>query len=665
MAPFPRTLLDLRGHVVDPAIPESDLPEGRTLYWFVKTFPVSDELAVLVFPTGACLVNVRTRKVFWSIVCCLTDAALDPARNLLALANAHKLYLWDLTTGKLAQSWEAPSAVADLAFSPDGALLATALWDAPDVVLWRVADGQEVQRFQQEDDPYGCMKSLALSPDGTLLALGNYEDSRVWVWKLAQDDGVRNMETHPAAQRIHGLAFSPDSKLLVGGEFAGPDVPYLHAWDVQTGRLLPPFPAKSWLPTFHPAGTLLASPSSLANRQIVLWDVASRTPLRTCGSGELRTHSLAFSPSGSTLVTCGEDCIAHWWNTKTGQEIYRVEARFSVRPGAALTADTCVLATSTRDGSLRLWETSTGKQLAMFGIPSLQDEGIAIDAQASMCLSWSHNEIGPGSLHLWRPTLGTREGLRGTQQWVYQAALSPDGMWAAAICGDTKVRLWSLREPATAQHGIAFRRPQATLGLTPVHAPLAFRADGSWLATVNEEQQIQIWETSTAACIQTLAGTTSPVTSLTFSADGQLLAAGSADGGVQLWQMSDGRMLQHYRGLQQSPLHLAFDAGGTRLGVVNSAGEIRVWQVEAETSHAGKELPIREQAFTLTGSSWEPGSEEESIHLWEFSPGMGQAQITLPHVQLLALAFRTDGSVVVAGCGYGQTDVWRLEHIPV
>lgn len=135
MNSLPPTLLDLRGHFADPAIPESDLPEGRTLYVFVDAFPLSEELALLIFHTGALLVNVRTKQVFWSIVCCLTNAALDPAHNLLALANAHKLYLWDLATGQLARSWEAESAVVDMTFSPDGSLLATALWGKPDVGL--------------------------------------------------------------------------------------------------------------------------------------------------------------------------------------------------------------------------------------------------------------------------------------------------------------------------------------------------------------------------------------------------------------------------------------------------------------------------------------------------------------------------------------------------
>lgn len=657
-----RSLLDLRGHFADPAIPESDLPEGRVVYGFGYAFPLDDERAVLVFSTGAMLVNVRTQEIFWSIVCCLGNAALDPVHSVLALANAKKVYLWDLTDGHLERMWEAEGAVTDLAFAPDGSLLATALWDDPDVILWRVADGQVAQRLHQDDDEYGCSKSIALSPNGQLLAMGNYENNQVWLWNIQNGQLIRHMETHPKAQRINGLAFSPDSSLLIGGEFAGPQVPYTHVWDVQTGELREPFPMKSWQPAFHPDEKVLAS---ISGNTVVLWDIASRTVLKECQNtrGHL-LHHVAFSPSGRTFVTCGDDRAIHWWDSETGLETYRIEPRFSSRPAAAFSADAEVLTTSTWDGNMRLWNTRNGQLTKSFGIPSLQDEGIAMNADAQLFVSWPQHHIGAGSIHIWQPASGTRWNLGGPQRWVYKAVISADGQRVAAICGDKKVRLWSLNEVIQDPRGYGFAQPIATLGIwTEARAPLTFSPDGRLLAMVGDNHALHVWNTHDSTCIQTFEQKKHLVTSLAFSAKGQWLAAGSAEGGIHIWQVHNGRLSHVYQKMQGIPLNLAFDAHGERMGAISSKGEICVWPLSDAPSVLDGEQEIVEQAYTLHGKPVPLESREERICLWQFPPTVTKHTITIPDIQLLNLAFRPDGYLLVAGYGSGQTHIWRLEQI--
>jgi len=658
-----RSLLDLRGHFADPAIPDSDLPEGRTIYSFGYAFPLDDELAVLVFNTGAMLVNVRTQEIFWSIVCCLTSAALDLVHNVLALADAQKVYLWNLTNGHLEHTWEVEGAVTDMAFSPDGSLLATALWDGPDVILWRVADGQVARKLQQEDDKYSCSKSIALSPDGQLLAMGNYENHQVWLWDIQNGRLIRHMETHPDAERINGLAFSPDGSLLVGGEFAGEDVPYTHVWDVQTGELCEPFPMQSWLPTFHPEGKTLAS---VSGNTVVLWDIASRTVIQECQDVRGRPHHVAFSPGGRTLVTCGDDRAIHWWDGETGLETYRIEPRFSPKPAAAFSVDTEVLATSTWDGNIRLWNTHSGQLMKVFGLPSLQDEGIAMSADAQLLVSWSQHYIGAGGLHVWQPASGTRWNLGGAQQWVYQAIMSPDGQTVAAICGDKKIRIWFLSEVLQDTRGYGFAQPSATLGVwTEARTPLAFSPDGHLLATVGDDHAVHVWNTRNYTCIQTFENKKHTVTSLAFSAKGNLLAAGSAEGSIHVWQVHKSQLSRVYQKMQGKPLSLAFDEHGERLGAVSNKGEIHIWPLGDAPFAPDGEQEIVGRAYTLSGKPVSPESQEERICLWQLAPAVAKHTITIPDTQLLSVSFRPDGYLLVAGYGSGQTHIWRVEQIIV
>jgi WD40 repeat protein len=118
--------------------------------------------------------------------------------------------------------------VYGVAFSPDGALLATASWDAT-VRLWEVATGQPhgAPLEGHTDAVYG----VAFSPDGALLATTS-QDRTVRLWEVAtgQPHGPP-LTGHTDA--VWGLAFSPDGALLATAS-ADDTVrlwnPFFHDW---------------------------------------------------------------------------------------------------------------------------------------------------------------------------------------------------------------------------------------------------------------------------------------------------------------------------------------------------------------------------------------------------------------------------------------------------
>jgi len=70
------------------------------------------------------------------------------------------------------------SIIPDLAWSPDGSLLAGALREG-DVVLWEAVTWKERHRFRASDT--GWLFSLAWSPDGSRLATGRL-DGQIAIW---------------------------------------------------------------------------------------------------------------------------------------------------------------------------------------------------------------------------------------------------------------------------------------------------------------------------------------------------------------------------------------------------------------------------------------------------------------------------------------------------
>jgi WD40 repeat protein len=70
------------------------------------------------------------------------------------------------------------------------------------------------------------VKGLAFSPDGTLLAMALW-DGNVQLWGMKESRVLSSVRAN--ARGLQSIAFSPDGRLLATGGNDG----YAHTWDVQ------------------------------------------------------------------------------------------------------------------------------------------------------------------------------------------------------------------------------------------------------------------------------------------------------------------------------------------------------------------------------------------------------------------------------------------------
>ncbi|MEZ4868834.1 MAG: BTAD domain-containing putative transcriptional regulator [Caldilineaceae bacterium] len=260
----------------------------------------------------------------------LYAVAISPDGRCVAGAGYDRtIYLWDRVSGQLRQRCHGhTNRVYALVFHPDGKLLASGSGDGT-VRLWslptrkqdhgRVAEGfvsdQPVAVLQADLD---VVHDLAFSPDGRLLARGG-SDRWLRLWDMTQSHypeltQASRLVQDESEEDILGVAFSPDgSKVACSGNHL------IHVVDLASGaapRILRHHTSWIYAAAFSPDGKTLASSS--ADCTVCLWDVGHGA-LRAILRGHRETvYKVVFTPDGEAVVSSSFDGTIKFWDSQTG-----------------------------------------------------------------------------------------------------------------------------------------------------------------------------------------------------------------------------------------------------------------------------------------------------------------------------------------------------------
>jgi WD40 repeat protein len=144
-----------------------------------------------------------------SLVC----LAFSPDSKLLARGcpdltpDRHFVQLWNVSSQSRVRILDHRDTL-DIAFSPDGTLLATVSLDA--LYLWQVSDGVRLRKL--ETPGYGAY-IIAFNPDGSRIAVASWFDEHyeLFLWSL---DGEILWNAPISIHQIEGLSFSKDGEIL-------------------------------------------------------------------------------------------------------------------------------------------------------------------------------------------------------------------------------------------------------------------------------------------------------------------------------------------------------------------------------------------------------------------------------------------------------------------
>lgn len=329
--------------------------------------------------------------------------------------------------------------VFQLAFSADGALLATATMGG-EIAIWDVGLRERLLNFEAHQGP---IYRLSWSPDGRLI-LSEARDGKTVLWdaRLGTPRVTRVFEPMVESRGHVGPAllaragyyrsrrFAPDSqRVLMAAGLA------LQVVDADSGRTLVAGPADTI------AGASLDSGFDPSGKQVNsngrLWSSVSGDVMHELAdySWQLTTE---YSSDGRNLVGGNYNGEVTVWDAKTGLQVLG----FSAQPArvriesARFSPDGKMLLTASADGTAKLWNSGTGDLLSTFCCQSsLLDASFSASGRRVLTLSRREG------VAIW--DLRGNELLRlDLESTPFRAVWSPDEKVIAVALDDGTVQLW-------------------------------------------------------------------------------------------------------------------------------------------------------------------------------------------------------------------------------
>jgi WD40 repeat protein len=267
----------------------------------------------------------------------ITSVALARDGNTLAstctrwLILSPELWIWDIGKSAVRTKLASHKAglVYDLAFSPDGTILASG--GIGTIRLWSMPDGKPLRTLRISDRPGASgydyagsgveFASVAFSPDGaTLAAAADEHDALVRLWRCADGEPLRIFEKRSINCTITSLTYSPNGTFLaMAGSDMDVQIWHVPNWEYWSLGSLKGGVSGTRNIAFSPDGALFAAGARL-------WRASDWKLIGTLEANEFdprRVNHVAFSPDNALLATATTENAVQIWRVADKRLLYR------------------------------------------------------------------------------------------------------------------------------------------------------------------------------------------------------------------------------------------------------------------------------------------------------------------------------------------------------
>jgi WD40 repeat protein len=563
---------------------------------------------------------------------------------LVADVSPGQVAVWSVETGELQRTLgRASNAITQVVIHPPSHQVA--ITDAQSVKVWNFTSGQ----LQSQGTHRHAVKQLQFNSDGSQLLVG---DGRLI--SLMQVEDYQTLKTFASKAEITAMSLTVDDQQLAITTSQGT----VQVWNIATGKLqqtLPGLAAPASSGTtreiarlfFSPNGEYLVLVGKAGQIQVVQLQTGQRWELEQTAKAKLnqphRLPAIAFSPDSRQIIiaeqsTIGTTQVASFRDAATGREFSALRSAAQALSAIQFSPDGSLLAATTINGAVQLWNTELGGELLSLKLPAT-------------AIQWAGFQ---------NPTATKDENI---------LAIGRDGtlrQWPLIIPKSLPLAVPEPVQPPPPVSNSDFRLEKVLQGLHQIRG---------WLEALSQNLMDQrsvshVEQPTTANSLQP-----NPV----IASHGTNLQATSSEPGATLMTMATPVVnLVRQMGLTGQLTGVAISRNSTLIAIANQAGLVEVWQIQPDRSlrrlyrlqspaTSAVTLSNRSQAVVIHQLAFSPNGHhllgvglDKSIHLWNLDAGDLLHQFTGHEALIEQAHFSSDGSRIISASWDRTARIWDV-----
>ena len=629
-----------------------------------------------------------------------TASVTNDARRVAFASRSGSVTFWDLESGaRLAGFKSNAQGGTAIAITPDEKRIASAHRIAPGrpavINVWNVEEGALHKRLVGHAQ---AVVEMAFSPDGMLLATSGGSDEQqrtpgeVCLWDVEKGTMIASLKGH--ASIANNVAFSPDGKILAsvsGAPFAYNQRPVageLILWDVPSGNRIANSTTPDWTTlyavTFSPDGETVAAAgksqgySGEKGSQVFLFDADDLTPREGIFGAPPNICGLAFSTDGTRLAIGCINGAIELFDVKSEKRLANLLGHDGPVARLAFTPDGAELVSAAQDGVVKRWanassETPTSRfraNLKGFVFNSTRSKPqVTPDGKSIVVGSPRYG------LSFWKIDDDSHdvEMLPIEDSTLGAFVISPDGwsVYTSTVSprGDAVIRHWDL-PTKKAVRTLPVEESDGEVGrmFTFAAGGLTISSDGSMLASGATNHSVVIWDVETGERIHVFEGHEKPILTMAFSPDGARLMSSDYGGITNIWTIpgDEGQAPVASEKHVPTPLkigripNLAFSPDGAAFtaerNLMSEIRDLRTHEILIRVKGSSGVLSP-DGRFLATGGSQDVNYD---VLLWNVDDGKRIRRLPGHALQVRSLVYTPDGRQLISTDKGGNVKVWKI-----